>query len=334
MSSESSDAVSQVQETQATPDPGSQGSEPQKPLMASVGLAILGGIVVWAILQASFPRMKLPRELEVDYRTPPDVREAAKIYQKKMAIVNSTFAMGVFGAVLGGMAALAWLGKQRSKLFGLLAALAAALISGGFGCLAGYAGAAIFEKAHASGTDLELTSNLMMHAAMLSIVGAGAGLVVGALMISNLEGRGRRSGGRDGRRIPGRRGLCDLGGPADPLGENPFDHTRRPAADLSPRADPLDRPDGPADGMDPRRLHPHAKVRRAVILRSALDVQYPVRFRITFREEAKWIEIRTCHITSSPSRRPSGYRCRGGPRCCADCLTPPPSQVRMSPSMV
>jgi hypothetical protein len=183
MSSESSDAVSKVQETQATPDLGARGKESQKPLMASVGLAILGGIVVWAILQASFPRMKLPREFEEHHDTPPDVREAAKIYQKKMAIVNSTFAMGVFGVVLGGMAALAWLGKQRSKLLGLLAALAAALISGGFGWLAGYAGAAIFEKARASGTDLELTSNLMMHTAMLSIVGGGVGLAVGALMI-------------------------------------------------------------------------------------------------------------------------------------------------------
>jgi hypothetical protein len=180
MSSEPSHGVSTVQETEGTSSPGSQDGEPQKPLVASVALALLGAVVVWAILQVTFPLMTLPKELYVTGMTPPDVREASMIYQKKMAIVNPTFAMGVFGAVLGGMAAMAWLGKQRSKLLGLLAA---ALIGGGFGCLAGYLGLLVSKTTQASGKEMELAKDLMMHVAVLSIVGAGMGLVVGALMI-------------------------------------------------------------------------------------------------------------------------------------------------------
>jgi hypothetical protein len=183
MSSKPSHGVSTVQETEGTSSPGSHDGEPQKPLMASVALAILGAIVVWAILQVTFPLMTLPKELAGGHVRPPEVLEASMIYEKKMAIVNPTFAMGVFGAVLGGMAAMAWLGKQRSKLLGLLAAAAATLIGGGFGCLAGYSGLLISKTTPASGKEMELAKNLMMHVAMLSIVGAGVGLVVGALMI-------------------------------------------------------------------------------------------------------------------------------------------------------
>ena len=147
--------------------------------LCGVSMAMVGGILAWAILQASYPVMTMPREYFRMLTTPPDVVRQSLAYAEKMAIMNPMFALGVVGGILGGSLAVGRLGSRRSKFLGLLGAVAAALVGAGFGCMSGYVGYAIHRADLPAGLDSELPGSLLIHIAVLSTLGAGVGLGVG-----------------------------------------------------------------------------------------------------------------------------------------------------------
>jgi hypothetical protein len=159
------------------------GSERRTAWMPGVGLALVGGILAWAILEASYPVMTMPRELYRMLGTPPDVVQASLARADKMAMVNPMFALAVVGGILGGALAVSHLGAQPSRIGGLVAALAAVLVGAGFGCLSGFIGYTVHRAGLSAGPDAELSKTLAMHIAVFSTLGAGVGLGVGAFSV-------------------------------------------------------------------------------------------------------------------------------------------------------
>ena len=131
----------------------------------------------------TYPVRTHPKELYAPLGSPPELFRASLAYYKTTAVVNSVFALGVFGAAAGGSLAIARWFAQRSKLLALPTGAASTIVAAGFGCLAGYLGNAIHRMSLPPALDGELSKSVVLHVAMLLTIGAGAGFSMGALMV-------------------------------------------------------------------------------------------------------------------------------------------------------
>jgi hypothetical protein len=143
--------------------------------------ALLGGIIVWAILQAWYPLFSIPADLATvsPYNHPERLPEAA-VAVHEVRVSNAMLAIAVLGALVGGALAIGDGMKRRSPAAALASGVACAVIGALFGSLAGFLGDKMFNSPDWLAGSSPLARTMQIEAIVLAILGGGVGLGVGA----------------------------------------------------------------------------------------------------------------------------------------------------------
>ncbi len=166
-------------------------SAPARPEVAGGGMAIgvfggivwalLGGVALWAVVQASYPWFMVPPELAaVSPLSHPELLPEAEAARKKALTQNSIAVVALLGALVGGALAVGDGVKRRSPAAALAAGAASAVVGAALGSLAGFVGDRLFGDPGLVAGSTPLDRTVQSMAAALAILGGGVGLGAGA----------------------------------------------------------------------------------------------------------------------------------------------------------
>jgi len=144
--------------------------------LSGVALALLGGAIVWAVIERFEPVFLVPEEFHVkELGAPEEKHLRLRIEQAKVDRRNAALDLALFGAILAGSLGVGE-GLSRRSLVPVLIALPVGAL---FGALSGLCGFAAFELWSTGRLLTSVESAAKVQAAMLAVLGAGSGLALG-----------------------------------------------------------------------------------------------------------------------------------------------------------
>lgn len=138
---------------------------------------IAGGLLAWVAIEAFVPMIKPPDDEVSDLMAIPD--SMIQEYNMKRAI----FALGVIGGFAGLGLAVGEGVFRRCWKTTIAGGIACGVLGAAFGALAGYVGHIEYVRLKVVPDMTDLQRTLAVHGTMFAIIGAGVGLVLGALLV-------------------------------------------------------------------------------------------------------------------------------------------------------
>jgi hypothetical protein len=144
--------------------------------------ALLGGAVVWWLVQAYDPVFGLPEEMsQLNMYSPAEKLRERDAAQKVADLHNAMAALGLFGMLVGGALALGEGVARRSLKTALAGTVLCASVGALFGSLAGLLGHFAYLYYLPVQDVSDLAKTIRVQVVMLGVLGGGAGLGLGML---------------------------------------------------------------------------------------------------------------------------------------------------------
>lgn len=170
-------------------NPQSEAGEGRPPLptgslvigpFTAAALAMLAGVLSWAIIQRLDPVFHLPPEIAGKISTQPSAEEIAKLDAAEAVVTRHHAALWL--AILGGLAGLFLAGAESGTRVSIgravLSAVIAAVICGAIGAVSGYSSQLVHHRLHEHRELTPMARTMIMQSYMLLVFGLGLGLAI------------------------------------------------------------------------------------------------------------------------------------------------------------